>query len=317
MSDWNKGYIKVIPQKSSKNQNKYTIQYLSAGVIAKIESGELETYKINDNCPTVDVKEYKTAGADIPTIWTDKQYYTTKGSTQLKNILGKKEFSYPKPLELITEILKRVTHSDSIILDFFAGSGTTGHAVIELNNEDHGNRRFILCTNNENNICENVTYERLKRVISGYSFTGKKEKVLFEKVLSLKDLSNVNEYLMEAEDILKENLYNHTKVSTVFKDGVLRVIAKDDIKEKISGIPANLKYYKTNFVPKTSDDDFYSVSEELTNHIKEMVQLEHGISLDNEQYIILLTDNDADELERNPEKLKNCNGIYISSVSDQ
>ena len=56
--------------------------------------------------------------------------------------------------------------NNSTILDFFAGSGTTGHAVMKLNAEDGGNRKFILCTNNENNICRDVTYERIKRVIA-------------------------------------------------------------------------------------------------------------------------------------------------------
>ena len=51
------------------------------------------------------------------------------------------------------------------VLDFFAGSGSTGHAVLSLNTEDNGNRRFILCTNNQNGICENITYPRLKNVI--------------------------------------------------------------------------------------------------------------------------------------------------------
>ena len=55
-----------------------------------------------------------------------------------------------------------------MVLDFFAGSGTTGHAVLELNKEDGGNRKFILCTNNENNICEEVTYQRVKRVMVGH-----------------------------------------------------------------------------------------------------------------------------------------------------
>lgn len=60
----------------------------------------------------------------------------------------------------------QICYSDSaIVLDCFAGSGTTGHAVMKLNAEDGGNRRFILCTNNENNICRDVTYERIKRVI--------------------------------------------------------------------------------------------------------------------------------------------------------
>ena len=61
---------------------------------------------------------------------------------------------------------------DAIILDIFAGSGTTGHAVLELNKKDGGNRQFILCTNNENNICTDVTYPRLKKVIEGYKFIG-------------------------------------------------------------------------------------------------------------------------------------------------
>jgi len=62
-----------------------------------------------------------------------------------------------------------IKNKNAIILDFFAGSGTTGHSVLELNKQDGGNRQFILCTNNENNICEEVTYTRIKKVILGYN----------------------------------------------------------------------------------------------------------------------------------------------------
>ncbi|SFV65410.1 Type III restriction-modification system methylation subunit [hydrothermal vent metagenome] len=58
---------------------------------------------------------------------------------------------------------------DFIVLDFFAGSGTTAHAVLELNKQDNGNRQFILCTNNENNICEDITYQRISKVMQGYT----------------------------------------------------------------------------------------------------------------------------------------------------
>jgi adenine-specific DNA-methyltransferase len=61
------------------------------------------------------------------------------------------------------------TDKESVVLDFFAGSGTTGHAVLETNKKDNGNRQYILCTNNEQNICEEVTYQRLKNVIEGYA----------------------------------------------------------------------------------------------------------------------------------------------------
>ena len=99
---------------------------------------------------------------------------TTNGSNDLAEILGKGVFDFPKPVELMKKIIQIATNKESIVLDFFAGSGTTGQAVLELNKEDSGNRRFILCTNNENNICTNVTYPRLKTVITGIRPDGSK-----------------------------------------------------------------------------------------------------------------------------------------------
>lgn len=85
-------------------------------------------------------------------------------------------FSNPKPVELIKRIMMLIGKKNLTILDFFAGSGTTLHATMQLNAEDGGHRQCILVTNNENNICEEVTYERNKRVIEGYT-TPKGEQV--------------------------------------------------------------------------------------------------------------------------------------------
>lgn len=85
-------------------------------------------------------------------------------------------FNTQKPVALIKRILLSTTTRDSIVLDFFAGSGTTGHAVLELNKEDGGNRQFILCTNNENNICTEVCYPRITKAMQGYK-TPKGKKV--------------------------------------------------------------------------------------------------------------------------------------------
>ncbi len=248
LSDWKKGYIKVIPQTAKNNSNVFSVQYLSAGILKKIESGELESYRISESedIPTIDVQSYKTAAVEIPTIWTDKRYYTTKGSNEIRDIFGVKAFSYPKPLSLIMDILKRISREDSIILDFFAGSGTTGQAAMQLNSLDGGHRKFILCTNNENNICEQVTYERIKRVINGYGDT--------------------------------------------------------------EGIPANLKYFRTDFVPKDSE----YVTGELLEHIAEMVQLENGIKLDGREYLIVLSDEEADELERHWDEYPDAKALYVS-----
>jgi adenine-specific DNA-methyltransferase len=97
---------------------------------------------------------------------------------EVKEILGSKAFSFPKPLSLIKGLLSQATHKDDIVLDFFAGSGTTGQAVLELNAEDgpSGKRRYILCSSTEvtekeptKNICRDITARRLRRVSQGFA----------------------------------------------------------------------------------------------------------------------------------------------------
>lgn len=92
---------------------------------------------------------------------------TEEAGKRLSEIFGKAVFDYPKPVSLIKYLLSFIPNST--IIDFFAGSGTTLHAVMQLNKEDGGKRQCILVTNNENNICRDVTYERNKRVIEGYT----------------------------------------------------------------------------------------------------------------------------------------------------
>ncbi len=91
---------------------------------------------------------------------------TSSAKDELGEILGDRYcFQTPKPMSLIKELIRASSRPNSIVLDFFAGSGTTGHAVMDLNREDQGDRLFILVNNNENNICRNITYKRLKNVI--------------------------------------------------------------------------------------------------------------------------------------------------------
>jgi adenine-specific DNA-methyltransferase len=95
---------------------------------------------------------------------------------EIKAVLGSKVFQHPKPLSLIKGLLAQATRPNYIVLDFFAGSGTTGQAVLDLNAEDGGKRQFILCSSTEatekesgKNLCRDVCAERLRRVIHGYS----------------------------------------------------------------------------------------------------------------------------------------------------
>lgn len=168
----------------------------------------------------------------------------------LTNIFGAKDvFENPKPVEIIKFILKHTT--GNMVLDFFAGSGTTGQAVIEFNEEEESNKSFILCTNNEANICENITYPRIKTVITGKRSDG-----------------------------------SH------FSDG----------------LPANLKYYCTDFVSK--DEEY--LSEALLEHIAEMIQLEHGVKLDGANYIMVLDDDDVDVLAEHWDEYPDVKALYVS-----
>ena len=97
------------------------------------------------------ITDYK--GERPKTTWTDKKYNATQHGTKLlESILEKKSFSYPKSLHIIVDIVKITTDPGDIILDFFAGSGTTGHAILELNKQDEGNRQFILVEQLEEHI---------------------------------------------------------------------------------------------------------------------------------------------------------------------
>ena len=129
---------------------------------------------------TVYTRLYADNITEIPveSIWYNKDVESNRQAIALiKQIFGsEKIFTNPKPLKLIQRVVSIVGNKKSSILDFFAGSGTTLHATMQLNAEDGGHRKCILVTNNENNICEEVTYERNKRVIQGYT-TPKGEEV--------------------------------------------------------------------------------------------------------------------------------------------
>lgn len=98
----------------------------------------------------------------------DNQFSNDNAKKELSNIFGDAPFDYPKPTSILRYLLPTLPNV-GFVLDFFAGSGTTLQAVMQLNADDGGKRQCILCTNNENGICENVTYERNKRVINGYT----------------------------------------------------------------------------------------------------------------------------------------------------
>jgi len=161
-----------------------------------------------------------------PTTWWDDAGTTTAGTKLLKEILPEREFTNPKPVSLILRCLQlTTTKKEETILDFFAGSGTTLQATMQLNAEDGGHRQCILVTNNENGICENVTYERNKRVIQGYTtpkgelvagLTGNNLRYYKADFIAREPSSkNKRELVKAATDLLciKEDLYEEAKMT--------------------------------------------------------------------------------------------------------
>ncbi|TQC51293.1 site-specific DNA-methyltransferase [Mycoplasmopsis mucosicanis] len=100
---------------------------------------------------------------------------TEHGTKELNSLINSNLFSYPKPKELIMYLISLIKGKEFKVLDFFAGSGTTAHAVLDLNREDGGHRTYTLVTNNENNIAKDVCYERLFRINKGVGSKGEKD----------------------------------------------------------------------------------------------------------------------------------------------
>lgn len=178
---------------------------------------------------------------------------TKNGTDEIELIFGNKPFDFPKPTAIIEYLLGLAIslYDRPIILDFFAGTGTTGHAVLNLNTKLDKACTFILCTNNQRNICEEVTYQRLKTVITGMRADG-----------------------------------------STYSDG----------------LPANLKYYRTDFIPKTSEDLY----DDLLDHIVEMIQLQYGVKVDNKKYVIIMDDDEMDEFEKNFQQYKELKALFIN-----
>lgn len=153
-----------------------------------------------------------------------------EGTTDLKD-MELNVFKNPKPKSLITYLIKSINNPDSLILDFFAGSGTTGHAVLDLNKQDGGNRSFILCQLNEktettpNGIAYDVTSKRLKRIMTGECYDGTKDFKWLEKnepyggnldVYEIGEVSNFEWTEGKTPfDVIDETLYGKEKFATV------------------------------------------------------------------------------------------------------
>jgi adenine-specific DNA-methyltransferase len=216
-----KGYDEILPITSTGQER--TWKTTKETFLERLNSGQIIAERDQNN--KIQVYEKYRESQVIKTHWIDPKYHAIHyGTKVVENILGGKKFDFPKSLYLLIDTLKLTSTKNSTVLDFFAGSGTTGHAVLELNKQDGGKRKFILCTNNENNIAEEVTYERLKRVIKGYK--NKKG----EKVESLG--GNLSYYKTDLVDIEKlQRISDESKIKITYQAGEMIAIRENTLNE--------------------------------------------------------------------------------------
>lgn len=136
---------------------------------------------------------------------TENIYSNDNARKELDKFNLDEKFEYPKPSSLIKRLIETYDDKNAIVLDFFAGSGTTAQAVLDLNESDGGNRQYIICTNNENNICDKITYPRLKLLSHKHASNLKH---LYVEKLSIK-----NKFFLEYSDKLLDNIEHIIELS--------------------------------------------------------------------------------------------------------
>lgn len=173
-----------------------------------------------------------------------------QGKVILNEIMGKAVgFDTVKPPKLIEELLSHLP-SDSIILDSFAGSGTTAHAVLNLNKKDKGNRNFILIEMEE--YSEVITAQRIKRVMTGYDYQGKKKEIYKSYSINVTNLKKTDKILEEYEELKRDETYSNVTIES--NNGNISIVTEKDISGKIEGLDGAFDYYELG-LPLFDDND--------------------------------------------------------------
>lgn len=179
------------------------------------------------------------------TIWPWKEVGSTRNAKQhLSQIMEKKPgdemFVTPKPVELLARVIDLATNKDSIILDSFAGSGTTAHAVLAANKKDGGNRKFILVETED--YADTLTAERVRRVIKGYAFEGTQREELHREPITWTKLKKATDLIEKVEGIQMMAGKKFDRIKTTVEDGELVVTGEKDIKQKTEGLGGSFTF---------------------------------------------------------------------------
>ena len=211
-------------------------------IMAKIKAGEI---RFSDDETRIIRRTYLQDMKGLPPsdLWTnlDKYGHNRNAKYELQNIFGgSSPFPTPKPSKLIEAILDLAATSDAIILDSFAGSATTAHAVLSKNKRDGGSRRFILVEMEEN--ANEVTAERVRRVIDGYAYKGTQRTELMREKITWSKIKRPRELLDQVEGIQNLYGYAHDRIRKQVKNGTLIVWGENAVDKKAEGLGGTFTY---------------------------------------------------------------------------
>jgi adenine-specific DNA-methyltransferase len=199
---------------------------------------------VNGDAERPRLKLYLAEAGDITprTVWPYKEVGHTQGAMMaLSAIMGAGAFPTPKPTELLARIIRIAANDpEALILDSFAGSGTTAHAVLAANARDSGNRRFILVEGED--YADTLTAERMRRVINGYSFTGTQREELLREPLTFSKLRNANTLLEKVQGIETLDGPKFDRIAKTVRDGALIVTGERDVAETTPGLGGSFTY---------------------------------------------------------------------------
>ena len=179
-------------------------------------------------------------GRPPETIWYNRDVGSSRGAkAEIKRIFGSAVFDTPKPVRLVGRVLEVATEPDSIVLDSFAGSGTTAHAVLDANERDGGNRRVILVEMED--FADRLTAERVRRVIKGYAFTGTQKTELMRQKVTW---SKIKSQELPGDVAAIGSLHGHEydRIKREVKDGELIVTGEKQVAERAEGLGGSFTY---------------------------------------------------------------------------
>lgn len=308
-----KGYLKVSWNSEKKSG---TVYYLPSGTIDDIESG---VAVVTGREPDGSICASYPAEGDTPPkrVWNMKSHNAeTYGTNILRELIGNR-FDYPKSIYAVHDTLNFfiAKKPNATVVDFFAGSGTTLHAVNMLNKEDGGHRTCIMVTNNEMSEKEELALKKkgLKEGDEDFDKFGVAQYVTWPRTVcsieghDIKGRPLKGSYGVNRDEFVPDDSGKH---KNFYKKQSVPIYPSLSRMEKSKGFKANVKYFKCDWTPRKPED--YLLSNILCLHIREMIELQNAIEIDNEKNVLLLNKSDVKKLILDADAYKKIEQVWVN-----